>query len=86
MKSPRCSLAVLLVWASAVHPALAQRAYNAYDRPLLGLVAAEELRAMARHAADDPRLQIEAFERHDRRGQRHVVDLLGAMRRGRPGG
>jgi hypothetical protein len=66
---------VLLVWASAVQPALAQ--------------SAEAGKAATRTAmleADDPRLHIEAVERHDRRGQRHVVDLLGAMRRGRPGG
>ena len=117
MKSPLCSLAVLLVWASAVQPALAQsaeagkaatrtaileavsagdtqRAYNAYDRfvmtggkqdaSLLGLVAAEELRAIARHASDDPRLQIEAFERLARHGDAGAQGELQRMALGLP--
>jgi HEAT repeat protein len=72
-----------------------RRAYEAYDRfvvanvsqdaGLLGLIAAEELRAIAQHAADDPRLQVEALERLARHGDSQAPNALQRMAVDRPG-
>jgi hypothetical protein len=117
MKFPVCSLVVLVSWACAPQPALAQaaqaeraaartaildavsagdtrRAYGAYDQfvaagrqqdaALLGLVAAEELRVIAKYASDDPRLQAEALERLARHGDAQALGDLQQMATRRP--
>ena len=71
-----------------------RRAYGAYnqfvaagrkqDAALLGVVAAEELRAIAKYASDDPRLQAEALERLARHGDTQALGDLQQMAMGRP--
>ena len=71
-----------------------RRAYGAYDAfvasgrkqdaALLGLVAAEELRAIGKYASDDPRLQAEALERLARHGDTQALSDLQQMATSRP--
>jgi HEAT repeat protein len=72
-----------------------QRAYETYDgfvaasrRPdaeLLSPLAADELRAIASHAVDDPRLQVEAWERLARHGDSQAPVELQRIALDRPG-
>jgi len=71
-----------------------RRAYAAYDQfvaasrrqnaALLGPIAVEELRAIARYASDDPRLQAEALERLARHGDTQAFGDLQRMATARP--
>jgi HEAT repeat protein len=55
------------------------------DAGLLSVIAADELRAVATHAVDDPRLQIEAWERLARHGDTQAFAELQRMALDRPG-
>ena len=71
-----------------------RRAYSAYDQfvaasrgqdeALLGVIATEELRLIARYASDDPRLQAEALERLARHGDSQAFGELQQMAAGSP--
>jgi hypothetical protein len=71
-----------------------RRAYDAYDRfaaarlkqepSLLGLIAADELRLVAKYASDDPRLQTEALERLARFGDAQAFADLQRLASWRP--
>jgi len=71
------------------------RAHGLYDRfvaaggrpdaGLLAVIAADELRALATHAVDDPRLQVEAWERLARHGDSQAPAELQRMALDRPG-
>jgi len=79
---------------AAVSAGDTRRAYAAYDQAvaakrrqdaaLLGPIAAEELRAIAKYAKDDPRLQAEALERLARHGDAQALSDLQFMASSRP--